>query len=281
MHRLVTGSSGCGKSRLVASRATKRSAFSGRLVWQSSSRLRFFRSLLAARVRTIDAAPAMSFYADQILPRLLDFACGRKDISRVRARVAQGLRGEVLEIGFGSGLNLPHMPAAVTALHAVDPSATGKRLARSRLAASRIPIAWSGLDGQNLTLPDASVDCGLSTFTLCTVPDLDRTLREMRRVLRPGGIFHFLEHGRSPDAGVVRFQDMLTPLNRRLVGGCELNRPIAESLRAAGFCIDSLENYYLRGPKFSAYMYEGRARACAHGPEEECGGTAQGGSGLT
>lgn len=216
----------------------------------------------------------MSFYADQVLPRMIDFACSRAAIREVRERVNQGLHGEVLEIGFGSGLNLPHMPGSVAKLYAVDPSPTGKRLARERMSESRIPIEWSGLDGQNLALPDASVDCGLSTFTLCTVPDLERALREMRRVLRPGGMFHFLEHGRSPDAGVARWQDRLTPLHQRFVGGCALNRPIADSLRDAGFCIDRLDNYYLPGPKVSAYIYEGRARACPHGPGQDCGGAA-------
>ncbi len=209
----------------------------------------------------------MSFYADQVLPRMIDFACGRAPIDRVRERVSQGLHGEVLEIGFGSGLNLPHLPAAVTKLHAVDPSETGRKLARKRIAKSPVSIAWSGLDGQNLELPDASVDCALSTFTLCTVPDLERTLHEVHRVLRPNGAFHFLEHGRSPDASVARWQDRLTPWHRRVVGGCELNRSIVDQLRAAGFCIDSLQNYYLPGPKFSTYIYEGRARACDHGPE--------------
>lgn len=209
----------------------------------------------------------MSFYAEQILPRVIDFACSRAPIVRVRERVCRGLHGEVLEIGFGSGLNLPHMSLDVTKLCAVDPSATGKQLARYRVARSPFPIEWSGLDGQNLALPDASVDCALSTFTLCTVPDIDRTLREVHRVLRPNGVFRFLEHGRSQDSGVAAWQDRLTPLHRRLVGGCELNRSIADRLRAAGFCVDELENYYLPGPRVSAFIYEGVARACDHGPD--------------
>jgi ubiquinone/menaquinone biosynthesis C-methylase UbiE len=208
----------------------------------------------------------MSFYDQQVLPRIIDFACSRAPIAEVRERVSSGLHGEVLEIGFGSGLNLPHLPLGVTTLHAVDPSATGRKLARFRVAASPIKIEWSGLDGQNLALADSSVDCALSTFTLCTVPDLDRTLREVHRVLRPNGTFHFLEHGRSSDAGVAAWQTRITPLHRRLLGGCELNRPIADRLREAGFCIDSLENYYLPGPKVSTYIYEGCARACDHGP---------------
>lgn len=217
---------------------------------------------------------AMSFYGDQVLPRMIDLMCSRKDITRIRERVASDLHGEVLEIGFGSGLNLPHFPLAVTKLYAVEPSGTGRKLARTRVAASPIPIEWSGLDGQNLSLADASVDCALSTFTLCTVPDLDRTLRELHRVLKPNGVFHFLEHGRSPDAKIAKWQDRISPLHRRMLGGCELNRPIVDRLRAAGFCVDRLDNYYVEGPKISAYFYEGRARACDHGPEGHVEGRA-------
>jgi ubiquinone/menaquinone biosynthesis C-methylase UbiE len=207
----------------------------------------------------------MSIYADHVLPRIIDFACSRGSIAAVRERVARGLHGEVVEIGFGSGLNIPYLPLAVTKLHAVDPSGTGKKLARARIVASPISIVWSGLDGQHLSLPDSSVDCALSTFTLCTVPDIMRTLRELKRVLRPDGLLHFFEHGLSPEQPVAAWQDRINPWHRQLVGGCELNRPIADRLRDAGFCIDSLYNYYLPGPKFSAYIYEGRARACTHG----------------
>lgn len=204
----------------------------------------------------------MGFYADHILPRCIDFTLGRGPILRARARIAQGLFGEVLEIGFGSGLNLPYYPAEVSKIHAVDPCETGKQLARKRLQACTIPIAWAGLDGQALALPDASVDAVLSTFTLCTIPDLDVALAELRRVLRPGGRFHFLEHGRSPEAQVARWQDRLDPIQQRLAGGCHLNRAIDQQLRAAGFCLDTLDNYYLRGPKVGTYMFEGRARLC-------------------
>jgi ubiquinone/menaquinone biosynthesis C-methylase UbiE len=205
----------------------------------------------------------MSFYEEHILPRAIDFALSREEILRLRARVVQGLSGDVLEIGFGSGLNLPYLPPSVRKLYAVDPSALGRKLARKRLAASPVAVEWSGLDGQKLALDDGSVDAALSTFTFCTVSDLERTLLEVRRVLKPGGHLHFLEHGRSHEPRVAKWQDRLTPLQRRIAGGCTLNRPIADHLRNAGFCLDSLENYQLPGPKFAGYMYEGRAHACA------------------
>lgn len=204
----------------------------------------------------------MGFYQDQILPRGLDFSLSRPQFQRVRQRVTRGLHGEVVEIGFGSGLNLPYLPPSVSKLYAVDPSEVGRKLARKRMSASPVTVEWCGSDGQSLPLADASMDCALSTFTLCTVPDLDRALRELRRVLKPDGMFHFLEHGRSPEARVAKWQDRLTPLQRRIAGNCHFNRAITDHIRQAGFCLDALDNYHLPGPKFATYLYEGRARAC-------------------
>jgi ubiquinone/menaquinone biosynthesis C-methylase UbiE len=204
----------------------------------------------------------MSFYEDKVLPHCIDFLLSRKPFLEARARVAQGLRGEVVEIGFGSGLNLPYLPDAVTKLHAVDPSGGALRIARTRIAACTCAVEPCGLDGQALALPDASMDAALCTFTLCTIPDVERALQEVRRVLKPGGAFHFLEHGRSPEAAVAKWQDRLTPFQRVVGGGCHLNRAIGDLVRNAGFCVDALDNYYLPGPRFAAYLYEGRARAC-------------------
>ena len=201
----------------------------------------------------------MGFYDDHILPRCIDVVLSTPPILRARERVTGRLAGEVLEIGFGSGLNLPYYPAAVTTIHAVDPSATGKKLAQKRVAACSIPIEWSGLDGQALALPDASVDAVLSTFTLCTIPNLPQALAELTRVLRPGGTLHFLEHGRSPEANVAKWQDRITPYYKPFAGGCHLNRAVDESLRNAGFVIEALDNYYLKGPKVGTYLYEGHA----------------------
>jgi ubiquinone/menaquinone biosynthesis C-methylase UbiE len=204
----------------------------------------------------------MGWYDEHIVPRCVDFACGQRQFAKLRASTARGLSGVVLELGFGSGLNLPHYPSGVTRILAVDPSELGKRLARERLDACPIPVEWSGLDGEALDLPSASADGALCTFTLCTIPHAERALREVMRVLKPGAPLHFLEHGRNPDPKLARWQDRLTPINKRIAGGCHLNRPIADLVRNAGFCLDALENYYAKGPKPMTYLYEGRARAC-------------------
>ncbi len=201
----------------------------------------------------------MGFYDDVILPRCIDRLLSTRPVKDARRRIACGLKGEVVELGFGSGLNLPYLPREVTRLHAIDPSGTARKLAAERLRESPIAVVFSGLDGQALTLPDGSADAVLSTFTLCTIPDVARALSEARRVLRRGGVLHFLEHGRSPESGVARWQDRVTPQYRPLAGGCHLNRDIAAVVRDAGFTIDSLDNYYLRGPKIGTYLYEGRA----------------------
>jgi SAM-dependent methyltransferase len=204
----------------------------------------------------------MGFYTEHIVPRCTDFVLSRPQILKLRERVAQGLTGDVLEIGFGSGLNLPYYPASVKRVLAIEPSPVGRKLAEPRVQASAVPVEWSGLDGEHLMLDDASADSALTTFTLCTIPDVQTALRELRRVIRPGGMLHFLEHGRSPDPGVAKWQDRLNPLQQRMAAGCHLNRPTADLLRAAGFCLDSLDNYYLPGPKFASYISEGRARRC-------------------
>ncbi len=201
----------------------------------------------------------MSFYEQRILPYITDVALSRKEFVPLRRRVAAELSGEVLEIGFGSGRNVPHYPPAVARVRAVDPAIVGRKLAAKRVEASSIPVEYIGLDGQQLPLDDNCIDHVLTTWTMCTIPDVGRALTEIRRVLRPGGALHFLEHGRSPDARVASWQDRLTPLQRRIGGGCHLNRPIDQLLRDAAFPPSRLENYYLRGPKSLGYMYEGTA----------------------
>jgi ubiquinone/menaquinone biosynthesis C-methylase UbiE len=210
----------------------------------------------------------MSFYAEHVLPRCLDLFMRGEDFAAVRSRATEGLAGTVVEVGFGSGMNLPFYPRSVTQILAVDPAVVGRKLARKRIAASGIPIEWSGLDGQKLALPDASADAMLCTFTLCTIPDAVAALREMHRVLKPGARLHFVEHGLSPEPNVAKWQHRLTPLQRKLFGGCHLDRPIDRMLREAGFCIDSLEHSHMPGPKPMTYLYEGRARACDCGGDE-------------
>jgi ubiquinone/menaquinone biosynthesis C-methylase UbiE len=203
----------------------------------------------------------VSFYEDKVLPRIIDVVLRRPEFAEMRERVAGDLSGDVLEVGFGSGLNVPHYPPAVTRVLAVDPATLGRKLAAERVAVSGVSIQYVGLDGERLPLEDGSVDHALTTWTLCTIPHVDRALAEIRRVLRPGGALHFLEHGRSPDARVARWQDRLTPLNRRLAGGCHLNRPIDDLIAASGLQVTKLDNYYVRGPKVPGYMYEGVATA--------------------
>jgi ubiquinone/menaquinone biosynthesis C-methylase UbiE len=201
----------------------------------------------------------MRLYQDQVLPRIVDLTMRGSEVEQARARVTAGLDGEVLEIGFGSGRNIPYYPAKLTRVWAVDPAAVGRKLAAKRAAASAVPIEYIGLDAQRLPVDDASADRVLSTWTLCTIPDPMAALAEIIRVLRPGGAFHFVEHGRSPDTGVARMQDRLTPLQRRVAGGCHLNRPIDHLVTASGLEVTRLENYYMKGPRAMQYTFEGVA----------------------
>lgn len=201
----------------------------------------------------------MGLYERQIVPRFINLVMSRGDLASIRARVASSLDGEVLEVGFGSGLNLPHFPPGVTRVRAVDPATVGRKLAAKRIAASGLPVEYLGLDGQSLDLESGSVDHVLTTWTLCSIPDADRALGEIRRVLRSGGMLHFVEHGRSPDRRVARWQDRLTPLQRRLAGGCHLNRSIDQLVVDSGLELVRLENYYAEGPRPFGYMFEGIA----------------------
>jgi ubiquinone/menaquinone biosynthesis C-methylase UbiE len=205
----------------------------------------------------------MGFYQDQVTPRITDVVMNRADLRVIRDRVAAGLAGEVVEVGFGSGLNLPHYPPAVTRVLAVDPARVGRKLAARRIAASRVPVEFAGLDGEQLPWGDDRIDHVLITWSLCTIPDPGRALAEIHRVLRPGGMMHFVEHGRSPDPRVARWQDRLTPLQRRFSGGCHLNRPIGRLIAGSGLEVTRLENYYVQGPKVFGYMFEGTAAKLA------------------
>ena len=190
----------------------------------------------------------MGFYDDQVVPRLTDLIMRRRELTAIRARVAAALDGDILEVGFGSGLNVAHYPPTVTRIRAVDPATVGRKLAAKRVASSPVPVEYVGLDGQALPLKSSSVDHVLTTWTLGSIPDVDLALSEIRRVLRPGGHFHFVEHGRSPGARITRWQDRLTPLQRRVAGGCHLNRPIGHLVRSSGLEMLRLGNYYAKGP---------------------------------
>ncbi len=199
----------------------------------------------------------MGLYQDRIAPRLVHWAL-RSQFADFRAETVRGLSGEVLEIGFGSGLNLPYYPPEVRRLLAVEPSDTAWKLAREKIEASPFPVERIGDTAESIPLPDASMDAVVSTWTLCTIPDAGRALREVRRVLRPGGVFHFLEHGRSDEPRVARWQDLLTPLQKRLAGGCHINRPIGRLLEDAGLAV-AMSTFYARRPKAVFFFYQGTA----------------------
>jgi ubiquinone/menaquinone biosynthesis C-methylase UbiE len=201
----------------------------------------------------------MGWYTEQVLPRALDASMRGAAFGRIRARVVAGLGGEVLEIGFGSGLNVPYYPASVSRVLAVDPAMASRRLAARRIGRSPVPVPFARLDASRLPAGDASVDHVLSTWTLCTVPDAGQALAEICRVLRPGGTLHFAEHGLTPDPAVARLQHRLTPVQRRLAGGCHLDRPVRELITAAGLKIGRLDTYYMGWPHALSYTYEGVA----------------------
>ncbi len=193
----------------------------------------------------------MGVWTDHVVPRITDASLKGPEIDALRREACAPLTGRVLELGFGSGLNVRWYPPAVTAVAAVEPSDLGWRMSERRRARTTVPVARRGLDGQRLDEPDASYDSVLSTFTLCTIPDPALALAEVRRVLRPGGVLCVVEHGLSPDTGVARWQRRLDPLQRRVAGGCHLSRDVPALVTAAGFEITTLRAEQLPGPAVS------------------------------
>jgi ubiquinone/menaquinone biosynthesis C-methylase UbiE len=203
----------------------------------------------------------MGFYARRVLPHIINMAMKNKDATRLRAVWVPQARGEVLEIGIGSGLNLPFYSSEVQRVVGVEPSMALQEMARRREAAGRAKVEFLSQSAEeSLPLPDQSIDTIVMTWTLCSIPDAPKALAQMKRVLKADGRLLFIEHGRSPDASVVVWQDRLTPVWKKIGGGCHLNRKIDELLATAGFAIGELKTSYLPGPRPMTYTYQGFAR---------------------
>lgn len=202
----------------------------------------------------------MNLYERHVLPHLIDFACGMGAVMKARSQLVPQAQGRVLEIGIGSGLNLGfYDPQRVEVVVGVDPSAAMQRLARERAARCEVPVEMIALELGQIQAADASFDDIVCTFTLCTIPDAVSALREMRRVLKPGGRLLFCEHGLAPDLPVVRWQKRLTPLWKPLAGGCHLDRDIPALIGTGGFHIRELSTGYLKGPRPMTHVYRGWA----------------------
>jgi SAM-dependent methyltransferase len=202
----------------------------------------------------------VSFYQHHVLPRLLHLVMQQEAMMPFRRRVIGAAEGRVLEIGIGSGLNLPLYELTVGNVIGLDPSPELLLMARDRAAAASVHVKLLEASAEVVPLDDASIDTVVTTWTLCTIPDAPRALTELRRVLRPGGALLFVEHGRAPEPGVARWQDRLDPLWRRVAGGCHLNRKIDDLISGSGFRVDALTNARLPGPRTHTFLYEGRAR---------------------
>ncbi|HSK24670.1 MAG TPA: class I SAM-dependent methyltransferase [Egicoccus sp.] len=205
--------------------------------------------------------PDRSWWARTIHPWLLNRVMDTAETRDIRARVCAPLAGDVLEVGFGTGHNLPFLPDAVDRVLAVEPLERGVALAADRIAASSAEVELIGADARRLPLPDASVDTVLCTWSLCSIDDPLPAAREIARVLRPGGHLHVVEHGRSPEPGVARWQRRLDPLWSRVAAGCHLDRDLPPLLEGAGLCVESLDTYYTDSePRLLGWTFEGRAR---------------------
>jgi ubiquinone/menaquinone biosynthesis C-methylase UbiE len=202
----------------------------------------------------------MSFYQDRILPHLTHLAMRQRILRPYRERVVAGAAGRVLEIGIGSGVNLPLYSRALREVVGLEPSPGLLSMAERGAERADLPVRLLEGSAESIPLDDASVDTVVMTWTLCSIPDAGRALAEMRRVLRPGGRLLFVEHGEAPDAWIRWWQDRLTPMSKRFVGGCHLGRPIRKLIERGGFRIEHLTTGYLKGRNPTSFMFEGRAR---------------------
>ncbi len=202
----------------------------------------------------------MGLYATQIFPRLMDWVMARPAFSQLREALLQLASGEVLEIGFGTGLNLRHYPATITRLSIVDPATLLPAKVARRMAAAPYPIQTTHVTAENLPFPDQQFETVVSTWTLCTIPDPVLALHEVGRVLKPGGRFLFLEHGRSDDRTIAAWQDRLNPIQNVVGCGCHLNRQIDRLITQSGLSIAHLDRFSMQGvPRVAGEMYRGTA----------------------
>jgi ubiquinone/menaquinone biosynthesis C-methylase UbiE len=203
----------------------------------------------------------VGFYARHVLPRIIDLAMRNKQTARLRAAWIPQARGDVLEVGIGSGLNLPFYSSEVKRVHGVDPCLELQRMARERAASLPVNVEFLSQSAEEpLPLPDESVDTIVMTWTLCSIANAPKALKQMKRVLKPGGNLVFVEHGRAPDRGVAVWQDRLNPTWKRIGGGCNLNRKVDELITEAGFHITDLRKFYLPGPRPMTHTYQGLAQ---------------------
>jgi ubiquinone/menaquinone biosynthesis C-methylase UbiE len=202
----------------------------------------------------------MGLYSHYIFPRLMDWVMSGDEFKRWRALLLQDTQGEVLEIGLGTGLNLPYYPEAVSGLHAVDPALLLPDRVAQRRKAAPFPIHLTQMSAETLPFDDRSFDCVVSTWTLCTIPDPVKALQEVRRVIKPTGQFLFLEHGRSGNQKIAAWQDRLNPIQRIVGCGCNLNRRIDQLISQAGLCITKLDRFQMQTiPRLGGEMYRGAA----------------------
>lgn len=203
---------------------------------------------------------AMGLYRHHIFPYLMDWVMAGEEFRRLRTDLLSGLHDEVLELGIGTGLNLPHYPKSITRLHAVDPADLLPKIVTERTASQSFPIHIQHITAESLPYDDRSFDFAVSTWTLCTIPDPVQALREVRRVLKPDGVFLFLEHGRSKDTKVAAWQDRLNPLQNIIGCGCNLNRKIDQLIAQAGLKIMTLDQFQMQSvPRLGGEMYRGTA----------------------
>lgn len=202
----------------------------------------------------------MGFYNDVVLPKLCDMAMRNRRLLPYRQRVVSAAEGRILEIGIGSGLNLPFYRDDVREIVGLEPTPRLVEMARRSAKETPIPVALIRGSAEAIPIENGGIDTVVTTWTLCTIPDARRALGEMRRVLKPGGRLLFVEHGLAPDAGIRRWQNWLTPPWKQISGGCHLNRPIRAMIEDAGFGFERLETGYMPGPRPMAFLYHGSAR---------------------